>query len=49
MIIGVVGSAVSYAQGYYPKSGSALEDGSWDAVLLQAGAGREGLRVAVVS
>ena len=37
-----------YAQ-RYPKSGSAPEDESRDAVVLQAGAGREGPRVDVVS
>ena len=42
------GALDSYAQGY-PKSDSAPEDESRDAVVLQAGAGREGPRVAVAS
>ena len=42
------GALDSYAQGYQ-KSGSAPEDESWSAVVLQAGAGRERPRVAVES
>ena len=38
------GAFDSYAQGY-PRSGSAPEDESCDAMVLQAGAGREGPRV----
>ena len=42
------GALDSYAQGYQ-KSGSAPEDESWSAVVLQTGAGRERPRVAVES
>ena len=45
---GGCGALDGYAQ-RYPKSGSAPEDESRDAVVLQAGAGREGPRVAVAS
>ena len=42
------GALDGYAQGY-PMSDSTREDKSRDAVVLQAGAGREGPRVAVAS
>ena len=41
---GGCGASDGYTQGY-PRSGSALEDESLDAVVLQAGAGTEGPRV----
>ena len=45
---GGCGALDGYAQGY-PMSDSTREDKSRDAVVLQAGAGREGPRVAVAS
>jgi len=45
---GRCGASDGDAQGH-PRSSSTPEDGSWDAVVLQAGAGREGPRVDVVS
>jgi len=46
---GGCGALDGYGHQGYPKSGSAPEDESQDAVLLQAGAGRERPRVAVAS
>ena len=43
---GGCGASDGYAQGC-PMARSAPEDGSWDAVVLLAGAGREGARVDV--
>jgi len=45
---GGCGASDGYAQGCL-RSSPTPEDGSWDAVVLQAGAGREGPRVDVVS
>ena len=45
---GECGALDSYVQGY-PRSGSAPEDESRSAVVLQAGSGRHGQRVDVAS